>query len=123
MIGFNNLGKLGRLGNQMFQYAFLRVLSIRNNLRIELPKQQSPFGYPQDQLFDAFDLPIKIRTSDQEWQATVVEKSMAYDDSYLSVEKDINVLVSGYFQTEKYFQDYADVIRQDIYHRFRQLVS
>ena len=113
VVSMNDFGAWARLGNQMFQYAFLRVLSIRNNLRIELPKQQSPFGYPQDQLFDAFDLPIKIRTSDQEWQATVVEKSMAYDDSYLSVEKDINVLVSGYFQTEKYFQDYADVIRQD----------
>lgn len=113
VVSMNDFGTWARLGNQMFQYAFLRVLSIKNNLRIELPKLQSPFGNTQSHLFDAFDLPIKIRTSEQEWQENIIENSLAYDESYLSRPNDVNVLVSGYFQTDKYFKDYADVIRQD----------
>ena len=31
MIGFNHLGRLGRIGNQMFQYAPLRGIEANNN--------------------------------------------------------------------------------------------
>ena len=33
MITFNELGKYGRLGNQLFQYAALRALSLKKRIR------------------------------------------------------------------------------------------
>ena len=33
MIGFNHLGRLGRFGNQMFQYAALRGIAANNNTK------------------------------------------------------------------------------------------
>ena len=38
MIGFNHLGRLGRFGNQMFQYAALRGIAANNNTNFCFPK-------------------------------------------------------------------------------------
>ena len=37
MIGFNHLGRLGRFGNQMFQYAALRGIASNNDANFCLP--------------------------------------------------------------------------------------
>ena len=37
MIGFNHLGRLGRFGNQMFQYAALRGIAANNQTNFCLP--------------------------------------------------------------------------------------
>ena len=37
MIGLNYLGKMGQLGNQMFQYAALRVVADRRGLDYTVP--------------------------------------------------------------------------------------
>ena len=36
-VSFNSLGELGRLGNQMFQYAFLLTLNNLENTTIKIP--------------------------------------------------------------------------------------
>ena len=40
MIGFNALGRMGRLGNQMFQYATLRGLARNIGADITIPYYQ-----------------------------------------------------------------------------------
>ena len=37
MLGFNHLGGLGRLGNQMFEYAALRGIAAEHNYDICIP--------------------------------------------------------------------------------------
>jgi len=37
MIGFNHLGRLGRLGSQMFQYAALRGIAENNGYNFCMP--------------------------------------------------------------------------------------
>ena len=37
MIGFNHLGRLGRFGNQMFQYAALRGIAENNDTNFCFP--------------------------------------------------------------------------------------
>ena len=49
MIGFNYLGKLGQLGNQMFQYAAAYSMSKFNNMQAIVP--------PGLDLLDIFDIP------------------------------------------------------------------
>jgi hypothetical protein len=41
MIGFNSLGLLGRLGNQMFQYASLKGIARNNNYQYCIPPSQN----------------------------------------------------------------------------------
>lgn len=38
MLSFNNLGRLGRLGNQMFQYASLKGIADSNKETFVIPK-------------------------------------------------------------------------------------
>ncbi|NBV27674.1 alpha-1,2-fucosyltransferase, partial [bacterium] len=47
MITFNNLGQLGRLGNQLFQYASTKGIAAKNN---------QEFMVPRTELFDHFEM-------------------------------------------------------------------
>ena len=38
MIGYNHLGKNGRLGNQMFQYAALRGIAVKKGYDFLIPE-------------------------------------------------------------------------------------
>lgn len=113
IITINNFGVWSRLGNQMFQYAYLRVISINNNLKIQLPKLRSPLGYPHAQLFDAFDLPIEILSPQAKFDVVKKENTMMFDSSMLSVPRGKNITVEGFFQSPKYFQNHENIIRRD----------
>jgi hypothetical protein len=39
MIGFNHIGRLGRIGNQMFQYAALRGIAAKQNVNYFMSEQ------------------------------------------------------------------------------------
>ena len=41
MISFNRLGNLGRLGNQMFQYAAIKGIAAHHGLSICIPPRSS----------------------------------------------------------------------------------
>ena len=61
MIGFNHLGRLGRLGNQMFQYAALRGISANNDQNFCFPfyKEAVDDGIGnmlRTELFDCFEM-------------------------------------------------------------------
>ena len=43
MIGFNYLGKLGQLGNQMFQYASLKGIANQNGYNFCIPNHNEIF--------------------------------------------------------------------------------
>ena len=38
MITFYTLGEMGRLGNQLFQYAALKGLGLKNGFQVKIPK-------------------------------------------------------------------------------------
>ncbi|KJH69368.1 alpha-1,2-fucosyltransferase [Aliterella atlantica] len=52
VLSMSSLGKLGRFGNQLFQYAFLRICALKSGAKVECPSWigQSLFGH--------IDLPI-----------------------------------------------------------------
>ena len=61
MIGFNHLGRLGRIGNQMFQYAALRGIAANNNTNFCLPKWDNEVNdglgnMLKTELFDCFKM-------------------------------------------------------------------
>ena len=55
-IGFNHLGKLGRLGNQMFQYAALRGIAAQRGFDFQIPTSNFQDEWNDHQLFEAFKL-------------------------------------------------------------------
>ena len=84
MIGFNRLGLLGRLGNQMFQYASLKGIAANNgyNWMIPPPPEGNFKEWQDHQLFYPFELKnlhnLNVQYTDGE-RPTVKEKSFAFD--------------------------------------------
>ena len=63
MIGFNALGRMGRLCNQMFQYAALRGLSSKSGAEICIPYYQDAVddgigNMLRTELFDSFNIKV-----------------------------------------------------------------
>jgi hypothetical protein len=84
----------GGLGNQMFQYAAGRAMSLRYNTGLVLVKDDLALANTKRHYqLDAFNI-------------------VSEDEVMGAVAKDM-VYLNGYFQSEKYFADYARQIRQD----------
>ena len=116
MISFNNLGNLGRLANQMFQYAAIRGIAANRGFDFCLPPKQvfgskDPMVKSSDtNLYDCFKLPsFDIGITQNQ---VFVEQTFAFDETLFNECPDDTDLV-GYFQTEKYFKHIADEIRKD----------
>ena len=119
MIGFNRLGLLGRLGNQMFQYAALRGIAAKNGHNWMMPPPAEDYKkmdeWRHHQLLYPFTMGtienLNVQYVDGE-RPTVSEKTFGFDeDLYNNCPKWVNI--DGYFQTEKYFKEIEDVIRED----------
>ena len=103
MITMSNLGKNGRLGNQLFQFAFLFGLSKARGYDFCIP--------PNTDLLNCFDIPVNIGIFNNKKQR---EKHFNFDCQFPSSYDD-NTDYSGYYQSEKYFshckKDLMDVLQ------------
>jgi hypothetical protein len=106
MITNQSLGKHGRLGNQIFQYAFLFGLSDLKKYDFCIP--------PETDLQKCFDLNCKIQPFSL--SKGFVEKQFHYDQSFDSYTDNTNY--TGYFQTEKYFYHCKEKLINSL--RFRE---
>ena len=115
MITFNNLGNLGRLANQMFQYASLKGIARNRGFDFMIPpKRRSTRDLLVRQdgtnIYDIFDL------SDNNYGLQVnqvcMERMHTFDEELFNNCPD-NVDLLGYYQTHKYFQHIESEIRSD----------
>lgn len=116
MLAFNHLGRLGRLGNQMFQYASLRGIAARRGYDFGIPPSAFSDIWLEHQLFEVFELPHlnpkNIKLLDNGYAPVAKERSFEFDELLFNqCPNDITIL--GYFQSEKYFNHIADSIRED----------
>jgi len=114
MIGFNNLGRMGRLANQMFQYASLKGIARHHGYDYMIAYHPDAVddgigNMLRTELFDSFDL--KVRTGI--WRANTFAERYFHFDQELFDKCPDNVVLQGYFQTEKYFKHIEDEIRED----------
>jgi hypothetical protein len=114
MLANDNLGNLGRLGNQMFQYASLRGIAEKHGYDYCLPPIEV-FGVNDSMvvksdinIFECFNIPdVPRRVTNF---PKVMESTFTLDNNIWDNCPD-NVSLFGYFQTEKYFKHIEDKIR------------
>lgn len=117
MVGMNNWGKNGRAGNQLFQWAFISSLARKLNINYVIP------SWDQSHLFKG-----KFNTGEVKGR-TILEKGYEFTDySTLLTNEDINF--SGFFQSEKYFDDkvkeeiqFKDKYKDDVKCKFLKLFN
>ena len=93
---------MGRLGNQMFQYAALRGIAANKGYWYSLPSHQI-------ELSKCFKLPPTLSNNNNK---TIEIKTFEYDQLFFNSCPD-NIDICGFFQTEKYFQHIKKEIRKD----------
>ncbi|NBW34634.1 MAG: alpha-1,2-fucosyltransferase [Cytophagia bacterium] len=116
MLAFNKLGQLGRLGNQMFQYASLRGIAARRGYDFGIPPSSFSNEWTEHQLFDVFDLPHlpkqNITYLDRGHAPEAAEKFFHFDELLFNqCPNDISLI--GFFQSEKYFSHIKESIKED----------
>jgi hypothetical protein len=110
MISFERLGEEG-LGNQLFQYAFLRTTARRLGVPFYCP------SWIGDQVFDLDDggeraaAPVGI----DKWFRPLPTDSAGFEKRALTIEDGTDI--HGYFQSERFFVDKDEVRR---WYRFRR---
>lgn len=119
------MGGMGRLGNQMFQYALLLGVGKRLGLQPTLPKanrHSSEFrNLCVDQLFcidapDCSQSPVKTEIKEPPNDISVMSRV-----NELSVS-DANINFTGYFQSEKYFKHAEQEVREAFTFRDTNLI-
>jgi hypothetical protein len=123
MIGFNALGKAGRLGNQMFQFAALKGIARHRGFDYCIPPTQNKDEWTDHQLLNAFKLastaPLNIQLIDT-CRPTVCEGTFAFNEDIFNECPDW-VSIQGNFQTEKYFKHIRDELLKDFNFRAEPL--
>lgn len=111
----------GGLGNQMFQYACGRALSLKNSERLSLIRTER--GTDINRPFSLTNFNIKAEVSPAQkvplfsrWKERLKQKitgdfHVSYDPKIMELKG--AVYLDGYFQSENYFKNYKNEIRED----------
>ena len=138
----------GGLANQMFQYAFGRAFSLRKNTELCLDYYEQILRTDFDgenliRITDIFDLPVKLyigkarkdfisryklRYVDQfitalQHKTSCVITEHNYAHSQTKIEKNENFYLIGHWQSERYFVDIKDIIRNDFRFKIEEQIS
>jgi hypothetical protein len=115
MIGFNALGQMGRLGNQMFQFAALKGIARHRGFEYCFPPTQNKNEWTDHQLFNPFKLASTTQLNVQcidVARPIVVEGRFSFNEKFFNECPDW-VSIQGFFQSEKYFKHIEDEIKSD----------
>jgi len=119
MIYLNYLGKMGQLGNQMFQFSALKGIASHRGYDFCIPNHSELIvdalgNHLRIELFAPFKLKnfseknIGVNNS----VSVIEEKHFHFDEDFFNNCSD-NVCLVGYFQTEKYFSHIRKELLED----------
>ncbi len=110
MITFTKLGEHGRLGNQLFQYALVKSISLETGYELQLPNLNNRSHHGQKCLL--LDLNIKYTP------ITTLPKQIYYEKTEDIFDKDVfnvppDTDFHGYFQHPSYFSKFRDIFIEE----------
>ena len=115
MITSLNLGINGRLGNQLFQYAALKALALKNNYEVKIPAPESRAWHGQECLLDNFNIDCEYLLDDEISNLLYrynEQDYMNFDPEFFNTP-DWSTL-DGYFQSINYFSGFEDQIKKEL---------
>ena len=112
MIGFDSIGTMGRLGNQMFQHAAVKGIARKHGYEYAIPPKDPSSQIDNYGLLDAFEMKGVDHIKYCYNVVPAQERFFHYDEELMNICPD-NVNVAGFFQSEKYFEHIEDEIRKD----------
>jgi hypothetical protein len=126
MITFQNIGYMGRLGNQMFQFASTLGIGERNGFDVRFPIENCKFSQntgPIDlktgslsqvkcDLLECFDIPEKYFISSSEIRIYSLYNESRFEYDAFTERISDGTSLNGYYQTEKYFLDIKENIKE-----------
>jgi len=115
MITFVHLGNYGRLGNQFFQYAVTRSVSLETGYKLKIPNPEKIIHLNQKCQLDQFNIKCDfLEDSDLnklKYRFTEPQHAEFYPQVF-DVVDDTDLF--GYFQNYRYFSKYEKEIRYDL---------
>jgi hypothetical protein len=117
-IGFNYLGKMGQIGNQMFQYASLRGISDYYSAECYIPNHKEIFddglgnkyGIMLHDLFEISEKYIGYVDNPLYYKET----KFSYNEEVYELETSYDYCLVGFFQSEKYFKNIKNNIKEEL---------
>lgn len=114
----------GRLGNQLFQYATLRSIGLKNNYNITINIDNFEW-HGQKCLLNCFNIPPNVISNNnnnnnnfiyKHDQPAIIDK---YGCSYSTVHPSIltiqdNTLLEGHFENEDFFKEHRNIIMNEL---------
>tara|TARA_R110000851_G_scaffold20643_3_gene62313 strand:+ start:2151 stop:3026 length:876 start_codon:yes stop_codon:yes gene_type:complete len=114
MVSFVELGRMGRLGNQLFQYAALKSLALNKGYEVKIPDPSNCEWHEQPCLLGNFSLECDyLNRADVETirHAYYEPDINRYDRNILNLPDNTNL--SGFFQSTKYFEAHRGQIKRE----------
>lgn len=120
MITFGQLGKYGRLGNQLFQYAILVAISNEKGYVIKIPNLNDNYWHGQKCLLNNFNLSAKTIDKNDVIEHNYYEsnglnsnlENYCYNPKVFDVLDNTNI--HGFFQNYQYYKNCEDILLKEL---------